>query len=409
MWASHLKCPADGGKLMGAGLYEIVRRVSDRSGWYYMATEGLQCPSSGKKVAGWSQEILEQLDVAHRNQFVHAADHSQAVKLVNVRKGITFISSHFVFTGYSNPGGFDVLVSSRSRLDVSGDLAFPRRVPRNTDKLTIAQVLNLGPRQRVGVIEVRVVQIQGAPVELKCFEVCDGTGQTASTVWDRLILSVQVGKCYSFQALSTRKDANRTVLTTTPSSVVTLIAGIGQPSSLLLMAVKAKETLRGLVSAVNTIAKPRCPRCHTGQDNLGVKLSTHRCERCSMHQHTASYLVTYSGKLIVVARDGEECSMVLTNSAVSEFVRAQVLLTSAHDAQALEEIIIAMPELEVTFSSEGLVERLAPPAVAEATVHSGQGNVPDAEEASTSYVRDSEAVPHVDDEGLAELFDKHRH
>ena len=257
------------------------------------------------------------------------------------------------------------------------------------------------------VLENRVVQVQGAPVELRCFEVCDETGQTALTVWDRLILSVQVGKCYSFLALSTRKDANRTVLTTTPSSVVTLIAGIGQPSSLLLMAVKAKETLCGLVSAVSIMAKPRCPRCHTSQDNLGVKLSTHRCERCSMLQRTASYLVTYSGKLIVVARDGEECSMVLTNSAVSEFVRDQVLLTSADDAQALEEMIIAMPELEVTFSSEGLFERLAPPAVAEATVHSGQGDVPDAEEASTSYVRDSEAVPHVDDEGLAELFDEH--
>ncbi|CAL8272452.1 unnamed protein product [Boreogadus saida] len=39
------------------------------SGWYYMATECLQCPSCGKKVAGWSQDILEQLDVAHREEF----------------------------------------------------------------------------------------------------------------------------------------------------------------------------------------------------------------------------------------------------------------------------------------------------------------------------------------------------
>ena len=69
MWAYHLKCPADGGKLMGAGLYKTVRRVLDRSGWYYMATECLQCPSCGKKVAGWSQDILEHLDVAHREEF----------------------------------------------------------------------------------------------------------------------------------------------------------------------------------------------------------------------------------------------------------------------------------------------------------------------------------------------------
>jgi hypothetical protein len=44
--------------------------------------------------------------------------------------------------------------------------------------------------------------------------------------------------------------------------------------------------------------------------------------------------------------------MVLTNSAVSAFVRDQPLLTSAHDAQALEEILIVMPELEVTFNSD---------------------------------------------------------
>ncbi|KAK0140606.1 hypothetical protein N1851_022420 [Merluccius polli] len=31
--------------------------------------ECLQCPSCGKKVAGWSQDILEQLNVAHREQF----------------------------------------------------------------------------------------------------------------------------------------------------------------------------------------------------------------------------------------------------------------------------------------------------------------------------------------------------
>ncbi|KAA8577842.1 hypothetical protein FQN60_002499, partial [Etheostoma spectabile] len=34
-----------------------------------MATEYLQCHSCLKKAAGWSQDMLEQLDVAHRKQF----------------------------------------------------------------------------------------------------------------------------------------------------------------------------------------------------------------------------------------------------------------------------------------------------------------------------------------------------
>lgn len=69
MWAYHLRCPTCGGKLMGAGLYKTVRRVLDRSGWYFMGTEYLQCGSCQRKVAGWSQGILEQLDIAHREEF----------------------------------------------------------------------------------------------------------------------------------------------------------------------------------------------------------------------------------------------------------------------------------------------------------------------------------------------------
>nr|XP_043909248.1 uncharacterized protein LOC122786817 [Solea senegalensis] len=69
MWAYRLKCPADGRKLMGAGLYKTVRRVLDRSGWYFMATECLECPACHKKIVSWSRDILDQLDVAHREQF----------------------------------------------------------------------------------------------------------------------------------------------------------------------------------------------------------------------------------------------------------------------------------------------------------------------------------------------------
>nr|XP_043888296.1 uncharacterized protein LOC122773585 [Solea senegalensis] len=69
MWAYRLKCPADGRKLMGAGLYKTVRRVLDMSGWYFMATEYLECPACHKKIVSWSRDILDQLDLAHRDQF----------------------------------------------------------------------------------------------------------------------------------------------------------------------------------------------------------------------------------------------------------------------------------------------------------------------------------------------------
>ena len=248
------------------------------------------------------------------------------------------------------------------------------------------------------VIENKVVQVQGVPVELKKFEVCDATGQTGLTVWDRLILSVELGKCYSFRSLSTRKDGDRTVLTTTPSSVVTTTGQVGQPASISAMPVRGEETLRGLVTGVQIAAKPRCPRCHAGQEKLAVKLSTHRCERCSILQRTAAYIITYSGVLIVVGGDGEERSMVLTNSAVFGFVREHFLSASAHDGPALEESVMAMPEIEVTINAEGLVVRFA-----EATVQGGQGNVLEAEQPSTSYAGEAGALVQ-DNESLADLF-----
>ncbi|XP_072563185.1 uncharacterized protein [Paramormyrops kingsleyae] len=56
-------------RLTSCGLYKTVRRVLDIDGWYFMATEYLECRLCKKKVAGWSQDILGQLDPAHRAQF----------------------------------------------------------------------------------------------------------------------------------------------------------------------------------------------------------------------------------------------------------------------------------------------------------------------------------------------------
>ncbi|KAM8852770.1 uncharacterized protein ACB058_011493 [Synchiropus picturatus] len=69
MWAYPLKCPTCKSPLRAAGLYKTVRRVLDRHSWYFMGTEYLECHGCRKKVAGWSQAILEQLDLSHRREF----------------------------------------------------------------------------------------------------------------------------------------------------------------------------------------------------------------------------------------------------------------------------------------------------------------------------------------------------
>ncbi|XP_056120618.1 uncharacterized protein LOC130097702 [Rhinichthys klamathensis goyatoka] len=71
MWSFKLTCtqPGCNTTLTKAGLYKTIQRVLDVKGWYLMATEYLECPTCKKKVAGWSQDVLGQLDPAHRCQF----------------------------------------------------------------------------------------------------------------------------------------------------------------------------------------------------------------------------------------------------------------------------------------------------------------------------------------------------
>ncbi|KAL2082466.1 hypothetical protein ACEWY4_022284 [Coilia grayii] len=52
-----------------AGLYKTIRRVLDIDGWYLMATEYLESRQCQRKVAGWSQEVMDQLKPGHRCQF----------------------------------------------------------------------------------------------------------------------------------------------------------------------------------------------------------------------------------------------------------------------------------------------------------------------------------------------------
>lgn len=241
----------------------------------------------------------------------------------------------------------------------------------------------------------KVVQVQGTPCELKTYEVCDRTGQTGITVWDRLILSVQEGNSCRFETLTTRKEGDRTVLTTTPATVITTTAEVGHPASLRPITVRGEETLRGLVTGVQIVAKPRCRRCHAGQDNLAVKSSTDRCERCAIQQSPTSYIISYSGVLILVGGDGEEHPMSFTNSAVFTFVRDNFLSSSGYNGPALEETVMALSELEVTVNEEGLVVRFAAAAESEPTAEqSGRGSVPDASlgESTQADEKDAEDV-----------------
>ena len=72
MWKARLVCPSpecNNRQLMSVGLYQRVRQVLDVDNYYYLGTEYLQCSRCLKKVIGWSEAILQQLDVGHRYMF----------------------------------------------------------------------------------------------------------------------------------------------------------------------------------------------------------------------------------------------------------------------------------------------------------------------------------------------------
>ncbi|KAL2082371.1 hypothetical protein ACEWY4_022189 [Coilia grayii] len=73
MWLFPLVCvrPFCGKhRLTAAGLYRTVCRVLDIDGWYDLATEYLECKRCSKKYPAWSEDILGQLDMGHRSQYL---------------------------------------------------------------------------------------------------------------------------------------------------------------------------------------------------------------------------------------------------------------------------------------------------------------------------------------------------
>lgn len=216
--------------------------------------------------------------------------------------------------------------------------------------------------------QTRVVPLNGEPVEMAEFAVCDETGQTLLSVWGAQILSVQEGRSYRLEALATRKYGDDTVLTTTPSTAVSAVADVGQPPSVTPVPAGVRNTVRGQVTGVQILAKPRCRRCRANQENVAKRSTTHRCERCGILQLTNSFSFTYSGVLIVQG-DGPEFSGTITHSSVFNYVRDHFLSASAHDGSVLEEHVIGRGEVELTTNGEGLILSIAalrlPESVAE--------------------------------------------
>ncbi|WAR12544.1 hypothetical protein MAR_026724, partial [Mya arenaria] len=69
LWAVKVSCVVCRRELVAAGPHDVVREVLNLTGFYYAVTEELQCKSCNKRYLGWSQSVLNQLDVAHRNLF----------------------------------------------------------------------------------------------------------------------------------------------------------------------------------------------------------------------------------------------------------------------------------------------------------------------------------------------------
>uniref|UniRef100_A0AAV2J8G0 DUF6729 domain-containing protein n=2 Tax=Knipowitschia caucasica TaxID=637954 RepID=A0AAV2J8G0_KNICA len=70
MWGIPLKCPQCSRKMNSSGIYSKVREVIDvYSRYYLVGGDYPRCNKCALPVCPWSQDILSQLDVAHRSMF----------------------------------------------------------------------------------------------------------------------------------------------------------------------------------------------------------------------------------------------------------------------------------------------------------------------------------------------------
>uniref|UniRef100_A0A7M5WUE5 DUF6729 domain-containing protein n=1 Tax=Clytia hemisphaerica TaxID=252671 RepID=A0A7M5WUE5_9CNID len=62
-------CPSCRKSLTSKGLYPKIRKVLDISGWYYLATEYMECRSCNVHANSWDRRILDQLPIGIRVKF----------------------------------------------------------------------------------------------------------------------------------------------------------------------------------------------------------------------------------------------------------------------------------------------------------------------------------------------------
>ncbi|XP_039514864.1 uncharacterized protein LOC120469743 isoform X3 [Pimephales promelas] len=88
MWGIPLKCPQCSRKMNSSGIYRKVREVIDVDSHYYLVGGDYpRCSKCSQPVCPWSQEILSQVDVAHRSLFPAVL----TTQLALDRKCVTFL------------------------------------------------------------------------------------------------------------------------------------------------------------------------------------------------------------------------------------------------------------------------------------------------------------------------------
>ncbi|RXN39302.1 hypothetical protein ROHU_000313 [Labeo rohita] len=88
MWGIPLKCPQCGRKMHHSGIYPKVREVIDMDSRYYLVGGDYpRCSACKLPVCPWSQDVLSQLDVAHRTLFPAVL----TTQLALDRKCVTFL------------------------------------------------------------------------------------------------------------------------------------------------------------------------------------------------------------------------------------------------------------------------------------------------------------------------------
>lgn len=199
----------------------------------------------------------------------------------------------------------------------------------------------------------RVAPVDGAECDLEDFQVCNPTGQTTLTLWNKQILAVQASKSCRFGNLETRKFGDRTVLTSTGSTTISEISASVESAE----AQDDRQNIsmyRGTVSGVQISANHRCQRCHANQEEFVTHSSTHRCQCCKLLQRSSSFAVSYSGVLVLTS-EGQDKSLIFTNSAVFTYLKEKDPGGSMRDVEEIEEHFISVDDVDVSVNAEGLV------------------------------------------------------